>query len=52
MKKFGFNLWHLVGLNLGPDVKNVVKLKLVFVPAYLHMNLSRIFTRNSSIYNG
>jgi TnpA family transposase len=45
MKKFGFNLRHLVGLNLDPDVKNVVKLKLVFVPAYLHIHLSRKFTR-------
>jgi hypothetical protein len=51
-KKFGFTLQHLVGVNLGPDVGNMVRLKLVFVPTYLGIHLSQIFNQNMSILNG
>ncbi len=51
-KKFGFTSWHLVGVNLDPDVGDVVKLKLVFVSSYLGVHLSLIFSRSSSISNG
>jgi hypothetical protein len=50
-KKFGFTLQHLVGVNLGPVTMNEHNFKLVFDSTYLNMDLSRIFSRNSFIFN-
>ena len=51
-KKFGFTFRHLVGVNLGPGVTDEHKFKLVFDSNYLHIHLSQIFIRNSSISDG